>query len=39
METAALRPLEESDIPLLARWLSDEMVLEYYEGRNNPFDE
>ena len=26
------------DYTLMAKWLSDPMVLEYYEGRNNPFD-
>ncbi|OPJ64124.1 GNAT family N-acetyltransferase [Clostridium oryzae] len=26
------------DYSLLAKWLSDPAVLEYYEGKNNPFD-
>lgn len=29
---------EEADYRLLARWLSDPRVLEYYEGRDNPHD-
>ncbi|MFB7139969.1 GNAT family N-acetyltransferase [Gottfriedia sp. NPDC056225] len=35
----SLRLLDETDIPLLSRWLSDLKVLQYYEGRDNPFDE
>ncbi|CAM3183564.1 GNAT family N-acetyltransferase [Paenibacillus lupini] len=34
-----LRTLELSDVPLLVRWLSDPVVLEFYEGRDNPHDE
>lgn len=34
-----LRRLTEADIPLMARWLSDDRVLEFYEGRDKPFDE
>ena len=34
-----IRRLTEADIPLMARWLSDERVLEFYEGRDHPFDE
>lgn len=33
-----VRKLEKQDAPLLARWLSDPTVLEFYEGRDNPFD-
>ncbi len=33
-----VRKLEERDAPLLAKWLSDPAVLEFYEGRDNPFD-
>ena len=33
-----IRHLEQSDNYLLAKWLSDPSVLEYYEGRDNPFD-
>ncbi|WP_026692073.1 GNAT family N-acetyltransferase [Peribacillus kribbensis] len=33
-----VRELEEKDIPLLAKWLSDPAVLEFYEGRDNSFD-
>lgn len=33
-----VRTIEEEDKPLLAKWLSDPVVLEYYEGRDNPFD-
>lgn len=35
----ALRRLIPDDAPLLAKWLSDPRVLEYYEGRDRPFDE
>jgi aminoglycoside 6'-N-acetyltransferase len=36
-----LRPFipGERDWRLMARWLSDPRVLEWYEGRDNPFDE
>jgi aminoglycoside 6'-N-acetyltransferase len=34
-----IRPLEDRDVPLLAKWLSDPTVLQYYEGRDNPFNE
>ncbi|HLN62311.1 MAG TPA: GNAT family N-acetyltransferase [Symbiobacteriaceae bacterium] len=36
-----IRPLtdSDSDVATMARWLTDERVLEYYEGRDNPFDE
>lgn len=35
----SLRPLgnNEADYRLLARWLTDERVLAFYEGRDNPF--
>ncbi|WP_226665263.1 GNAT family N-acetyltransferase [Metabacillus litoralis] len=33
-----VRKLEEKDKSLLTKWLSDPLVLEYYEGRDNPFD-
>ncbi|MGG0179062.1 GNAT family N-acetyltransferase [Gottfriedia acidiceleris] len=33
-----IRQLEESDVPLLAKWLSNPKVLQYYEGRDNPFN-
>ncbi|WNB93962.1 GNAT family N-acetyltransferase [Bacillus sp. NEB1478] len=33
-----VRKLEKKDQYLLVKWLSDESVLEYYEGRDNPFD-
>ncbi|MDN3015549.1 GNAT family N-acetyltransferase [Paenibacillus sp. BSR1-1] len=33
-----VRKLEEKDKYLLAKWLSDPSVLEFYEGRNNPFN-
>jgi aminoglycoside 6'-N-acetyltransferase len=33
-----VRKLEEKDNVLLAKWLSDPSVLEFYEGRDNPFD-
>ncbi|MNB68364.1 Bifunctional AAC/APH [compost metagenome] len=34
----AVRCLENRDRELLAGWLSDDRVLEWYEGRDNPFD-
>lgn len=37
-ENLLVRPLEESDASYLAKWLSDERVLEFYEGRDNPHD-
>ncbi|MES9684514.1 hypothetical protein ABWK22_16770 [Gottfriedia acidiceleris] len=33
-----IRQLKESDVPLLAKWLSNPKVLQYYEGRDNPFN-
>ncbi|MEK4564134.1 GNAT family N-acetyltransferase [Alkalihalobacillus sp. FSL R5-0424] len=33
-----IRPLLKEDAPFLAKWLSDPAVLEFYEGRDNPFD-
>ncbi len=33
-----VRQLAEKDQSLLAKWLSDPAVLEFYEGRDNPFD-
>lgn len=33
-----VRLLEQTDSSLLAKWLSDPLVLEFYEGRDNPFD-
>ncbi|NIK70861.1 MULTISPECIES: GNAT family N-acetyltransferase [unclassified Paenibacillus] len=33
-----LRTLELEDAGLLVRWLSDPVVLEYYEGRDRPLD-
>lgn len=32
-----IKPLEQKDAAYLAKWLSDPKVLEYYEGRDNPF--
>lgn len=34
----AIRLLQDSDKPLLVQWLSDPVVLQYYEGRDNPHD-
>ncbi|WP_078379928.1 GNAT family N-acetyltransferase [Sutcliffiella halmapala] len=34
----SVRKLEEKDNYLLAKWLSDPFVLEFYEGRDNPFN-
>ena len=33
-----VRKLEKKDAYLLVKWLSDSSVLEFYEGRDNPFD-
>ncbi|MFD2638992.1 GNAT family N-acetyltransferase [Piscibacillus salipiscarius] len=33
-----VRPLNQMDIPSLAKWLSDHRVLEYYEDRDQSFD-
>jgi aminoglycoside 6'-N-acetyltransferase len=33
-----VRKLQRKDTILLAKWLSDPAILEFYEGRNNPFD-
>src|SRR3954468_14416659 len=30
---------DEEDYRTLARWLTDERVLEFYEGRDQPYDE
>ncbi|ACT03812.1 GNAT family N-acetyltransferase [Paenibacillus sp. JDR-2] len=35
---SGLRMLEPEDAGLLIRWLSDPAVLEYYEGRDRPYD-
>ncbi|WP_411334499.1 GNAT family N-acetyltransferase [Metabacillus indicus] len=37
-ENLKVRKLEDGDNVLLAKWLSDPSVLEFYEGRDNPFD-
>ncbi|GIO30080.1 MULTISPECIES: GNAT family N-acetyltransferase [Paenibacillus] len=34
----SVRSLTEEDAPLLAAWLSDPRVLEFYEGRDRPHD-
>jgi aminoglycoside 6'-N-acetyltransferase len=34
----SVRRLKEKDNSLLAKWLSDPMVLQYYEGRDQAFD-
>ena len=34
-----VRRLERHDKHLIVKWLSDNEVLQYYEGRNNPHDE
>ncbi|MFL0270134.1 GNAT family N-acetyltransferase [Candidatus Clostridium radicumherbarum] len=34
-----IRSLERFDKALIMKWLSDNQVLKYYEGRNNPYDE
>lgn len=33
-----VRLIEEKDIPIMTKWLSDPKVLKYYEGRDNPFN-
>lgn len=35
----SVRELDEVDVSVMARWLSDPRVLEYYEGRDRPHDE
>lgn len=37
MGNLKVRMLEEDNV-LLAKWLSDPSVLEFYEGRDNPFN-
>jgi len=37
-ENLLIRELEWKDKYLLSKWLSDPEVLQYYEGRDNPFD-
>jgi len=37
-EDLVLRELMKEDAALLAKWLSNPDVLEFYEGRDNPFD-
>lgn len=34
----SVRKLEKKDNHMLSKWLSDPQVLEFYEGRDNPFD-
>jgi aminoglycoside 6'-N-acetyltransferase len=38
-ENVSVRQLQEADIPLLTKWLSDPTVLEFYEGRDRPHNE
>ena len=37
-EKLIVRELECSDKYILSKWLSDPEILQYYEGRDNPFD-
>ncbi|WP_456275791.1 GNAT family N-acetyltransferase [Bacillus sp. AK128] len=37
-DTLTIRPLKNEDAKLLAGWLSDERVLQYYEGRDRVFN-
>ena len=37
-ENLLVRELEWNDKYLLSKWLSDPEILQYYEGRDNPFD-
>jgi aminoglycoside 6'-N-acetyltransferase len=39
IDELTVRSLERHDKHLLVKWLSDNQVLQYYEGRNNPHDE
>jgi len=34
-----VRLISENDIPFIVKWLSDHNVLQFYEGRDNPFNE
>ena len=34
-----VRNIEEQDVPVMTRWLTDPRILEYYEGRDKPYDE
>ncbi len=36
-DTVLIRDLAESDLPLMYKWLTDDRVLEYYEGRDVRF--
>ena len=38
-ERLIIRSLEERDKSLIVKWLSDDKVLKYYEGRDNHFDD
>jgi len=38
-DNLTIRQLNESDTPFLSKWLSDPDVLQYYEGRDKPFNE
>ncbi len=38
IERLSVRVLERNDAALLAKWLSNPTVLQYYEGRDHPFD-
>ncbi|GAA0315449.1 GNAT family N-acetyltransferase [Bacillus carboniphilus] len=37
-EKLLVRTIKPNDVDLIAKWLSDPQVLEFYEGRDNPFD-
>lgn len=37
-EKLEIRELLESDKLFLVKWLNDPLVLQYYEGRDNPHD-
>ncbi|SEQ89484.1 aminoglycoside 6'-N-acetyltransferase [Virgibacillus subterraneus] len=37
-DSLRVREIEEKDKHILAKWLSDPQVLEFYEGRDKPFD-
>lgn len=37
-EKLIIRSLEKRDKSMIVKWLSDDNVLKYYEGRDNPFD-
>lgn len=35
-ENVSVRYVIEEDAPIISKWLTDQEVLQYYEGRDNP---